>query len=253
MEAIAPEAIDVELITIPANRRAINQDAVDRLKTSIEAIGLHTPLTVLSVNDGERLDLVTGAHRLHAVKALGWPFVPCFVIEDDLVEAQMWEIAENLHRAELTALERDEQIAKWVELAEAKLSQVATVSDKGGRGREGGTRAASRELGISKDNAHRATKVASLSAEAKEYARESGMEKNRSALLEAAREETPEGQLTALQRRVRAKLADEPLNDIEAKETQLRALMAAWNKAGKEAREEFLDRIDSPVMDRRYG
>jgi hypothetical protein len=28
----------------------------------------------------------------------------------------VWEFAENLHRAELTVLERDEQIAKWIRL-----------------------------------------------------------------------------------------------------------------------------------------
>lgn len=31
---------------------------------------------------------------------------------------------------------------------------------------------------------------------------------------------------------------------------QLAALMAAWNKASAEARQEFLDRIDTPVFDR---
>jgi hypothetical protein len=45
----------------------------------------------------------------------------------------MWEISENLHRAELTVLERDTQVARWIELR--KLLQPATVS--GGRGNEG--------------------------------------------------------------------------------------------------------------------
>jgi len=38
------------------------------------------------------------------------------------------EIAENLHRAELTALERDEQVAKWIELNQQRIdaSQNAT-------------------------------------------------------------------------------------------------------------------------------
>ena len=39
------------------------------------------------------------------------------------------------------------------------------------------------------------------------------------------------------------------LNEIEIKDKQVAALMSAWNKAGKEAREEFLRRIDSPLMD----
>jgi hypothetical protein len=69
-----------------------------------------------------------------------------------------------------------------------KPSQVATVS-KGGRGKEGGVRAAARELGISKDDAHRANKVAGLTEEAKEVARETGLDENRRVLLEAAKAE----------------------------------------------------------------
>src|SRR5271166_5018700 len=37
------------------------------------------------------------------------------------IEREFQEIMENLHRAKLTALERSEQIARWIELTEAKL------------------------------------------------------------------------------------------------------------------------------------
>lgn len=46
------------------------------------------------------------------------------------------------------------------------------------------------------------------------------------------------------------RLPDEPLNEFEATQKQVAALMAAWNKAGTEAREQFLARIDRPVFDR---
>lgn len=83
------------------------------------------------------------------------------------------EIAENLHRAELTALERDEQVAKWVQLSAERISsQVETKIERGRP--EGGVSAAARDLNISKPDAHRAVKVASLSDEAKEAARETG-------------------------------------------------------------------------------
>ena len=80
-------------------------------------------------------------------------------------------------------LERDGQVARWIEPTETKLSQIATVSSKGGRGNEGGVRAAARELGVDKDDAHRATKVASLSDDAKAAAREAGLDDKRNALL----------------------------------------------------------------------
>jgi phage replication-related protein YjqB (UPF0714/DUF867 family) len=82
--------------------------------------------------------------------------------------------AENLHRAELTKLERDEHIAEWVKLTGEKLGQVVQVSAKGGRGIEGGISKAARELPVSGDtdeakrkNVERALKIAGLSDEAK--------------------------------------------------------------------------------------
>lgn len=107
----------------------------------------------------------------------------------------MWEIAENLHRAELTVLERDEHVSEWIRLAEKRTSETAVAScdsslsdgrKKGHQHRESGVRAAARELNIDKDDAHRAVKVASLSHAAKEAARETGLDDNRSALLDAA-------------------------------------------------------------------
>jgi hypothetical protein len=45
----------------------------------------------------------------------------------------MWEISENLHQAELTVLERSQNVAEWVRLAD-KVAQVAPLST--GRGNE---------------------------------------------------------------------------------------------------------------------
>lgn len=55
--------------------------------------------------------------------------------------AEIWEISENLHRAELTKLERDEQIARWIELVEQKriISQSEKKPDAGRP--EGGVKA----------------------------------------------------------------------------------------------------------------
>ena len=85
-----------------------------------------------------------------------------------------WEISENLHRAELTALERDNLVAEW-------------AKPQGGRP-ESGIRLAARQLPVSGDTEKarehqiaRALKVASLSPEAQEVAREVGLDDNRSA------------------------------------------------------------------------
>jgi hypothetical protein len=64
----------------------------------------------------------------------------------------MVQIIGNLHRVDLTKLERAEQIAEWVRLTELKSVQLApkskTETDPQGSGRhESGINAAVRELG----------------------------------------------------------------------------------------------------------
>ncbi len=67
---------------------------------------------------------------------------------------------ENLHRAELTALERAEHVAEWVGLTDVQSAQVAPIESKRADGRghrqEGGINAAVRELGIDRTEAQRA-------------------------------------------------------------------------------------------------
>ena len=172
-------------ICIDGPRRPIQEDAVTRLMESIGKVGLLNPPTVRRVDcfndpvEGEIYGayiLVAGRHRVEACKRIGIENIECSLVDVDATGARMMEIAENLDRAELTALERDEHVAEWIWLADLQSSQLATIESKrvDGRGHrpEGGVRAAARELGIDKDDAHRAAKVAALSAEAKAVAKE---------------------------------------------------------------------------------
>src|SRR5690606_15785955 len=69
----------------------------------------------------------------HWKKFFHWKCEQIDAIEVDLndIDRRRWEIAENLHRSELTVLQRDEHVAEWIRLtdeAESIPSQVATVS-----------------------------------------------------------------------------------------------------------------------------
>ena len=97
------------------------------------------------------------------------------------IPARLREIAENLHRAELTALERAEHIAEWVRLTEQKQKGAETAgagcagSRKDGRRagpqhKPSGINAATRELGIDRSEAQRAVKIAGIAEEAKRAA-----------------------------------------------------------------------------------
>ncbi|MBZ9759460.1 ParB N-terminal domain-containing protein [Mesorhizobium sp. CA8] len=164
MKPAAPENIDVDLITIGHGRRHIDAEAVSRLAKSIDEIGLRTPITVLSVNEGERLDLVAGAHRLAAVKSLAWPTIPCLVIEGDALDAEMWEITENLLRVDLSKEQRDQQIRRYAELLEEKETRVAVQNEpklsKRNRTNEGRPKGiakkVSEQTGLSKSTVRRA-------------------------------------------------------------------------------------------------
>jgi ParB family chromosome partitioning protein len=187
-------------IILPPNRRSQHEEVVVGLMTSMTELGQQHPITVHQDAEADQFVLIEGGHRLEAARRLGWTGISAKIVDWEPDQRRMWEISENLHRAELTVLERDEQIAEWIELVERrrqkdqvsneanKPSQVATVS-KGGRGKEGGARAAARELGITKDDAHRAKKVAGLPETAKQVARETGLDDNRTVLLEAAKAE----------------------------------------------------------------
>jgi ParB family chromosome partitioning protein len=117
--------------------------------------------------------------------------------------------------AELTALERDQHIAKWVELNAAKVSQSGTPGGKQPKAK--GIRAAQRELGIQKNDASRAIKVASLSQDAKQAAIEAGLDDNRTALLAAAKEPTPAAQKAVISTYAEKKSTDRNKIDGDVK------------------------------------
>lgn len=177
----------VDSIDVPAGRRQVQQDAVDRLADSMSRIGLRTPISIKVDVDAETWTLVAGAHRLAAAKKLGWQWIECFHIDGDETDARMVEIAENLHRAELTALERSEQIEEWRRLCEEKVRNGCAPVAGGQQPKQRGVRSAAKELGVSEASVRNASAMAALSPEAKEAAREEGVDNSTRLLVEASK------------------------------------------------------------------
>jgi ParB family chromosome partitioning protein len=245
------ERMTIEAIDVGPRLRPVNEDVVATLMRSIQRLGQLQPISVFSPNDFTVI-LVAGAHRLEAMRRLGMEDIDVIFVTGDEVDRELCEIAENLHRAELTALERDVQIARWIELTAAMQTQVSSqvaTKPQGGRP-ESGVRAASRELGIDKDDAQRAVKVASLSDEAKQAARDAGLDDNRAALLDAAKETTPEAQVAKLNQRTVDKQLKALTSAWEAAgdDARLRHLTAAWVDAGADVRARFLDQIGAAMI-----
>lgn len=94
------EKLKISNISVGDRLRGIDRKKVELLKESISRIGLINPITV---SNGV---LVAGLHRLTAYKELSIEEIDCNVIGDDELLNKEVEIDENLHRNELTALER---------------------------------------------------------------------------------------------------------------------------------------------------
>lgn len=251
---MARDAMHIMLdeIVVSDRHRPVDTDAVTKLAKSIKSIGLQYPITVRS--KGGEFELVAGRHRVEAHRALGLDRIAANVVRWGDLDARMWEISENLHRAELTVSQRAEQVAEFVRLAKEKRErekpeQVAPVS--GGRGNEGGERLAARELGITREEVRRAEKIDSITPEAKEAAREAGIDDNQSALLSVARE-PPERQLARIDEIRRAGRVEPVVKEWEdVEDEQRRSLLNAWNRASPNVRAWFRESVvDAPVFDR---
>jgi len=151
--------IDPDIIEVGPRKRELQEDKIDSLMESIQALGQLVPITVTW--SGERPVLVAGLHRLVAFRRLKQDVTAC--IFEDEEKAKLWEISENLHRADLTAAERQSHLAAWLKLNEAQNVSIkvfdATPSGVGGRGKKGGVRQLAREVGIPEPTLRRDLKV----------------------------------------------------------------------------------------------
>ncbi len=223
------QRVKVSDIHVGARKRtAINPETVRTIAASIKEIGLQNPISICFRDnieiDGELVDgvgcLVAGAHRREALMSLGpkFEYVDAVVFDDEIA-ARKWEISENLHRAELSVLERSEHIAEWIDLTEkqieqnAQSAQFAPIESKRADGKghrpEGGLNAAARELGVERTEAQRVRKISSLPPEAKQAARDTGLDDHQSALLAAAKEMKTHGPEAAVAK----------INEIAAKKS----------------------------------
>ena len=220
MQTLSINLADIE---IGERHRALSEDAVQRLSASMREIGLKQPITIRITDnvmiDGKPCDgvpvLVAGAHRLAAAKLLGWERIDCIEMDDDALKAELWEIAENLHRCDLTKEQRDAHIRRYAEVlaeVEAVVPQDAAKLSARGRANEGRPVSIARKIadatGLSDDTVRRALKPKPVPV-----------------VIEAK-------------------------DDHDVIGSQVDALLRAWNRAGPEARQLFLEQIDGPVFDR---
>lgn len=114
------QAIDLPTSHIFTRRdaRKIDDAAVAGLIKSIRDIGIINPLRVRKRGEeangvaGDAYEVTAGAHRLRAARKIGMETVPCVVVDDDDLHAELAMIDENLCRAELSPADRATQTAR---------------------------------------------------------------------------------------------------------------------------------------------
>lgn len=191
---LMPASLPMALIYPSNHGRTVQQDRVSVIAQSMAEIGLKTPISVRRAirvrggRDADVYEIVTGRHRYEAAVSLKWQEIDAVIIEGDERDARLWEIAENLHRAELNAVERAEHIDEWRRLTLGKVSQAETPSSGGNQPAERGYQKTAEALGVSKHTVSRAEKIAALPQETRDEAREEGWSQER--LLAEARKRT---------------------------------------------------------------
>jgi ParB-like chromosome segregation protein Spo0J len=137
--------VAIDEIEIEGERRRVNPEKLKDIKTGIATLGLREPLTIRMVKGHKYL--VVGFNRLEVARSLGWKKVPCVFFKGGAKKARLWQISENLHRNELTALEECEQTVEFLKLAGLDTTDPKESKKKGKRGRPaGGDAEAARKL-----------------------------------------------------------------------------------------------------------
>jgi ParB-like chromosome segregation protein Spo0J len=216
--------------------RPINADTVERIAEGNRRHGQFSPLTVRVINGVAHL--TTGFHRLEAAKTLKLKKVPCFVIRGKTI-ARLWQISENLHRAELTVLDEAEQTAEWLALVEKLAPSQDRDAEKRGPGRpEGLKKKAAKELPIPGKNLaakqkalDRRLKLAKIAPAARQAARDAGFADSQTKLSRIAREPTPKAQRAAVEAMANGSWTSPPVSKSGGDEPPLVVLKSAWKKA----------------------
>jgi len=248
-------------VVLPDKHRPISQQTVDLLKESISRIGLQYPIGVLQYDGDDdemwgKFIVNVGNHRYEALRQLGIDRIPlvCFT---DPAEAALWEIDENLCRAELSPAEEADHLKRRKELFKSQSGKSSP--SLGGRGKTGFAKDTAQATGKSKRAINQAIRraekiVPDLLEEVKGTPIDKGVELDALAKL-------PEVEQRRVVEEVKAGggdsvrgihlVAEKNRKSMEAHEkkwnaptAQLKRLKTEWDNASWEVQEKFLKYVN---------
>ena len=249
-------AVAIAEIEVGQRLRSYDGDKVLALVESIQELGLRTPISVVRQGEGG-FRLVAGLHRLEACRRLGWERIDALFVDGlDEIDQQIWEIDENLIRAELSEGERSEHLLRRKQLFEKKRAQELSGGGSGGvkpQHEIGFATDTAGRTGLTKRHINRSIRRAERIADDVREAIRLSPSFRKAVELDALADLSHEDQ----RRAVHLVARDEARSFREAKERlttgkrpanregQLRALVVAWKAASEETRDAFLRELKS--------
>lgn len=260
------KSLPLSKISISTRLRDLNEDLARVISGSIAEYGLMNPITVRATPRAKAgsYTLIAGLHRLRATDLLGLETIDCFVLKADQSDAQLLEIAENLHRNELSVIDRAVAVLKYRELWEERYGKIQKISARNPKGQvvpsesHGFSDHTAIRLGLHPKTIKRLSQIAlNLHANLRAAVKGTEIADNQSALLKLSKLEPVKQKQAAVAfkqepdlKMVLAAIDDRPKPkrpDPEAK--ALSDLIDAWKRAGTETRQRFCDyivRADQP-------
>lgn len=248
-------SIRVDDVVIGERHRALSESDVERLAVSMAEIGLQQPISVRIVDemviDGDLTAgvpvLVAGRHRLECARRLGWSHIDCIEVENDELRAELWEIDENLMRAELTAAQEADHLSRRKRLWKEINKGGKKIATPGGPQEVGFAADTAARIGQSKPAINAKIAIANKLGPDLHLVAGTSLDKG-SELIALAKMAEPERH--ALAARAAAGETVTAVTAVDVTAAQFKSLMAAWNRAGQAARDLFIAEIDQPVFDR---
>lgn len=266
-------SIPIAQIFMPPRLREVEEDHAKAIALSMQAHGLINPITVRHApakNKGATpYILVAGAHRIIAARMNGNEEIEAAIVGADHAEAQLVEIAENLFRNELSALDRAVFVASYRDVWEeargkikagrpAKSGQDGLISESpvdviGAGAGAGFSEHLAERMGVSVRNVKRLAQIAkNLSPAVRAAVRGTPAADNATLLLSVAKR--PPAEQQALVSTMAASQLDLPTvlrqikpaqvaQKIDVQEAAFLALCGAWKKADDVTRARFLDHV----------
>lgn len=255
----------LDQILVGDRLRFIDDNHAMVIGRSILEHGQQTPITVRATSAAERAyTLVAGGHRYRGCELIEWEEIDVIVVKANGVEAQLLEIAENLHRNELSVMDRAIFAQRYRELYEQERGEIRRGGDRKSKDQldplifgESFAQHVADRLGISAASAKRLDQIARhLHPDVRAAIRGTDIADNQSALLKLAKLEPTKQREAAISlrdvpdvKRAFLLIDDRPqATKTDPQAALLSTMISAWSRASEKTKQQFRDYIDANLQ-----